>query len=265
MLQALELSTERECERIIEFIQSEFGRAGFSRAVLGLSGGIDSALVAALAAQALGADHVHVMMLPYCNSNPDSDAHARLMVDRWGFSCERFEITPVVEPFFARDPQIDDRRKGNIMSRCRMVALYDLSAAVGGLVLGTSNRTETLLGYFTLHGDGAAAIKPIAHLFKCQVRALSRHVGIPQAIIEKAPSADLWAGQTDEGDLGFTYDEADQILYLLTEEHLGKSQIAALGFDARVVSAVKARLEVTAFKRLPPPVLPPNNLQRKTT
>lgn len=265
MLPALELNTEGERERIVAFIREEFDKAGFSRAVLGLSGGIDSALVAALAAEALGVGCVHVMILPYRTSNPESEAHARLMIDRWGFPYERFEITPVVEPLFARDPGIDDRRKGNIMARTRMMVLYDVSAAVGGLVLGTSNRTETLLGYFTLHGDGAAAIKPIAHLYKCQVRALSRCLGIPPAIIDKAPSADLWAGQTDEGDLGFSYDEADQILYLLTEERLGPAQIAALGFDARVVAAVKARLGAMAFKCLPPPALTPHNYQRGTT
>lgn len=259
MLKALALDVNRERERIVTFIRQEFARAGFSKAVLGVSGGVDSALVAALAAEALGAPNVYAMILPYRTSNPESEAHARLVIEQLGLPYERFEITPMVEPLIARDPAMDERRKGNIMARCRMIVLYDQSAAINGLVLGTSNRTETLLGYFTLYGDGAAAIKPIAHLYKCQVRQLARAVGIPEVIIQKAPSADLWAGQTDEGDLGFTYDEADQILYCLTEEGLGTAQIASLGFDIKVVEAVKRRMESTAFKRLPPPVLPQAN------
>jgi NAD+ synthase len=139
------------------------------------------------------------------------------------------------------------------MSRCRMITLYDESERFGGLVAGTSNRTETLLGYFTMHGDGAAALKPIAHLYKCQVRDLARHMNVPAAIIDKAPSADLWAGQTDEGELGFSYDEADQILYLLTEAGLDVPSAAAQGFDIQVVEAVARKLGATAYKRRQPP------------
>ncbi len=248
MLPALILDPARECERIVAFIKVEFLRAGLQHGVLGLSGGIDSALVGTLAAQALGAPNVHTLLMPYRTSNPESEAHGRLMAEHLGVPCEKREITSFVEPLFACDPAINDRRKGNIMARARMVALYDYSAKVNGLVLGTSNRTETLLGYFTMHGDGAAAVKPIAHLYKCQVRQLARYIGVPEPIITKAPSADLWAGQTDEGDLGYSYDEADQILYLLTEEHLGEGQIASLGFDPRVVKAVNQRMHAMAFK-----------------
>jgi len=259
MLKALTLDAPRECERIVSFIRQEFAKAGFSKGVVGVSGGVDSALVAALAARALGASNVYGLILPYRTSNPESEAHARLVIGLLGLPYERFEITPMVEPLLQRDSSMNDRRRGNVMARCRMIVLYDQAAALNSLVLGTSNRTETLLGYFTLHGDGAADIKPIAHLYKCQVRQLARHVGIPEAIVEKAPSADLWAGQTDEGELGFTYDEADQILYCLTEKGLGTAQIASLGFDIKVVEAVKRRMEMTAFKRLPPPVLPQAN------
>jgi NAD+ synthase len=256
MLPALNLDPARESERIVSFIQAEISKTGLMHGVLGLSGGIDSAVVGALAVRALGTTHVHAVLLPYRTSNPESEAHGRLMAEHLGIPCERLEITPFVDPLFASDLGINDRRKGNIMARARMVALFDRSAKVNGLVLGTSNRTETLLGYFTMHGDGAAAIKPIAHLYKCQVRQLARHLGVPDPIILKAPSADLWAGQTDEGDLGFTYDEADQILYLLTEEHLGEGQIASLGFDPRVVRAVNQRMHAMAFKLAAAATLP---------
>jgi NAD+ synthase len=160
-----------------------------------------------------------------------------------------------VDALLAAFPDVDVRRKGNIMARCRMIALFDQSAAFGGLVAGTSNRTETLLGYFTMHGDGAAALKPIAHLYKCQVRQLSRHVGVPDEIILKAPSADLWEGQTDEGELGFSYDEADQILYLLTEAKLTAAQAAARGFPLATVEAIQRRWQSTEFKRRWPPAV----------
>ena len=254
-LRGLEIDCERESARSIAFIQAEMARAGFGRAVVGLSGGVDSSLVAMLSVRALGADNVLAMIMPYETSNPESEAHARLMIEATGMRHDRFDITPLVKPFLAHDPAMDARRQGNVMARCRMIVLYDQSAAFDGLVMGTSNRTETLLGYFTLHGDGAAGIKPIAHLYKCQVRALARHLGVPEEIISKAPSADLWASQTDEGELGFTYDEADQILYLLTECNLSAEEIATLGFDIIVIKAIQKRMEATAFKRQPPPSL----------
>ena len=141
------------------------------------------------------------------------------------------------------------------MARCRMIALFDQTEAFHGLGMGTSNRTETLLGYFTIHGDGAAAFRPIAHLYKCQVRALASYMGVPEIIIDKAPSADLWAGQTDEDELGFSYDTADQVLYLLTEEHLPAAQIADHGFALQVVQAIEKKMAATAFKRRLPPSL----------
>ncbi len=256
MLAALELNCEREAERIAAFIRAQLAQAHHERLVLGLSGGIDSALVGALAIRAVGAQNLKALILPHRTSNPDSEAHARLLIDAWGCPWAKFEISDVVAPFVAQWPDISEGRKGNLMARARMMALYDQSAAFKGLVVGTSNRTETLLGYFTLFGDGAAAFKPIGHLYKCQVRALSRFLRLPAVIVDKAPSADLWAGQTDEGELGFSYDEADQVLYLLTEEHLTCEQAAEHGFDLRVVQAIDRRMRSTAFKRLPTPVLP---------
>ena len=258
MLEGLALDCDREQAHLVAFIQDHLADAGYGRAVLGLSGGIDSALVATLSAQALGPKNVLAMILPYCTSNPDSEAHARLVIEKLGLKTARFDITGMVQAIEERFPEIGGAsggvRKGNIMARCRMIALYDQSAQFGGLVMGTSNRTETLLGYFTLYGDGAAAIKPIAHLFKCQVRALARHVGVPEPVIAKAPSADLWAGQTDEGDLGFSYDDADQVLYLATERRMGVEQIAEQGFELATVEAILRRMRATAFKRRPAPV-----------
>ncbi|MHB1293638.1 MAG: NAD+ synthase [Anaerolineae bacterium] len=255
MLEALKLDSARECDRIVGFIKDQLAQAGYRRIVLGLSGGIDSALVAALCARAVGPENVLGILMPYCTSNPESEAHARLLADAFGLPTERFEITGMAQPLLDRFPDLDARRLGNVMARCRMIVLYDQSAAFGGLVAGTSNRTETLLGYFTMHGDGAAAIKPIAHLFKCQVRQLACHLGVPAAVIEKAPSADLWQGQTDEGELGFTYDDADQILYLLTEQGLNLDHITTLGFARPTVEAVLRRMVSTAFKRRGPAVM----------
>ena len=255
MLEPLQLDTAREAARIVRFLREQLALAGCSRMVVGLSGGVDSALVAALGVQAVGQGNVRGMILPHETSNPESEAHACMVAERLGITCERFDITRMVRPLLKRYPDMDARRKGNIMARARMIVLYDQSALVGGLVVGTSNRTETLLGYFTLHGDGAASLKPIAHLYKCQVRALAQCMGVPQVIIAKAPSADLWQGQTDEGELGFTYDEADQVLYLLTERRLGVDEIVALGFASRTVEAIARRMEATAFKRRQPPAL----------
>ncbi len=256
MLSALRLDCAAETTRIVAFIRQQMEAAGLRRAVIGLSGGVDSALVAALCAQALGPDQVRAVLLPYRTSNPDSEAHGRLVAEALGLDVQRFDISGMVDAIVAQQPDMSSGRKGNIMSRCRMVYLYDQSAACNGLVVGTSNRTETLLGYFTLYGDGAAALKPLMHLYKCQVRQLSAHLGLPEVVIDKAPSADLWAGQTDEGELGFTYDEADQVLYLLTEEHRSIGEIAAQGFEADTVHAIEARMRRNAFKLRPAAELP---------
>jgi NAD+ synthase len=248
MLQSLVLDPAQESERITGFIQGVFERTGRSVAVIGLSGGIDSALVATLAARALGAECVHALLMPYCTSDPRSEADGRLVAEQLQITAERYEITSATDAFCGHGDEVTARRKGNIMARCRMTALYDLAAARDGLVLGTSNRTETLLGYFTLHGDAAADIKPIAHLFKCQVRQLARHLGVPEIVIDKAPSADLWTGQTDEGELGFTYDEADQVLWLLTEQGASAEDMAARGFDPAAIQAIERRMHSMAYK-----------------
>ena len=251
----LVLDAERESARIVSFIQDYCARAGFGRAVLNLSGGVDSALVASLCARALGSENVLALILPYETSSPQSEAHARMVVQATGIRCAKYDITPMVKALVDHFADMDGRRRGNVMARCRMIYLYDQSVAFDALPMGTSNRTETLLGYFTLHGDGAAAVEPIAHLYKCQVRALSQYLGVPQAILDKAPSADLWAGQTDEGELGFTYDEADAVLYMVTERGLDENGIVSSGLPRGTVQAIIRRMRATRFKRLPPPDL----------
>ena len=256
MLDALRFDPAQETDRIVAWLSQQMHDAGFGHAVLGVSGGLDSALVAALCARALGPDNVHGMILPHETSSPQSMAHGQKLIEQLGIASSLFDITPMVEALVARDPEMNSVRRGNIMSRCRMVTLYDQSAAWDALVMGTGNRTEMLLGYFTLYGDSAAALRPIAHLYKYQVRTLATYLGLPEEIVDKAPSADLWAGQTDEGDLGFSYDEADQILYLLTEAGLSERKAAELGFAPETVQAVRRRMERNAFKRSEPPLLP---------
>ncbi|MFP3895711.1 MAG: NAD+ synthase [Anaerolineales bacterium] len=263
MLEDLSLDCERECERIVGFLRDYAEGVGRPRFVVGLSGGLDSSVATAVAARAMGPENVKALMLPHEESSPESEEDARLLIDQLGISAMRFEITGMVDPLFQRYPDMNKTRRGNAMARCRMLVLYDQSEEFEGLVLGTSNRTEWLLGYFTIYGDGAAAIEPLGHLYKCQVRELAKHMGVPDRIIEKAPSADLWAGQTDEKELGFTYDVADQILFLLTERGLGTEAVSARGFDSDVVRAVKRHMALTAFKRRLPPKLDTVDQERR--
>lgn len=240
---------------LARFIREEVRKTGISKVVLGLSGGIDSALAAFLAVDALGPENVHVICMPYKTSNPESLAHARLCADALGLALVIEEITPMVEPYFERHPELSAHRRGNVMARQRMIVLFDHSAALPALVLGTSNKTELLLGYSTLHGDLASALNPLGDLYKAQVRQLSRHLGVPEPIITKPPSADLFEGQTDEADLGFTYEEVDRLLYLLVDERLSDAEIVARGFDAAMLESVKARIRRNHFKRKLP-ILP---------
>jgi len=255
MLAELRVDAEREADRIAAFIHDRITRAGFRRAVVGVSGGVDSALVAALAVRALGAENVCGMLLPCENSSPASSAHGQQVIEQLGIPHAEVDITPLYRPLVVANPEIRGVRLGNIMSRLRMIVLYDQSVAFNGLVMGTGNRTEWLLGYFTLYGDGASALKPISHLYKCQVRALATYLRIPDAIVCKAPSADLWEGQTDEADLGFCYDDADQILFLMTELGLTEEEVVSRGFDRPLVQAVQRTMHRTAFKRTMPEMM----------
>ena len=253
LLQPLELNIDLARRMIVDFIRTEITRAGFSRGILGLSGGIDSSLVACLAVEALGKENVLGVLMPYRTSNPASRADAELVAKQLGIATRVIEITPMVEPYLAQFGE-DERRRGNVMARERMIILYDQSEEFHALVIGTSNKTESLLGYTTQFGDNAAALQPIADLYKCQVRQLARAVGLPQKIIDKAPSADLWQGQTDEGELGFTYDQADAILYRLVDQRKRIDDVIAEGFDARVVQRIVELIRRNQFKRVPAPV-----------
>jgi NAD+ synthase len=236
------------------FIRSEVTRAGFSHAVVGLSGGIDSALSCVLAVEALGAQNVLAVRMPYKSSSPDSLEHAQMLIDQLGMPGETIEITAMVDPLIAMDPDMSRVRKGNIMARERMIVLYDRSEDFKGLVIGTSNKAEILLGYTTLFGDSASAINPLGDLYKTQLRQLSRALNVPAPMVDKPPSADLWVGQTDEGDLGFTYEDVDRLLYLLVDQRYSPQEAIDAGFDERFVNAVVGRVRRNQFKRMLPPI-----------
>ncbi len=236
------------------FIHSEITRSGLSRAVIGLSGGIDSAVSCYLAAEALGAHNVLAVRMPYRTSSPDSLSDAQNVIDATGVQSLTIEITPMVEPLFARFADMNDMRRGNIMARQRMVVLYDQSAAFNGLVVGTSNKTEILLGYTTLYGDSACALNPIGDLYKTQLRQLAEALGVSESLRRKPPSADLWSGQTDEGELGYTYAEVDRLLYLLVDQRYTPQECIQAGFAEAFVHAVVERVRRNQFKRVPPPI-----------
>ncbi len=251
-----DLSIDTELARTIltGFIKTEISRSGFSHAVLGLSGGIDSALVCYLAAEALGAENVLAIRMPYKTSSQDSLDHAQLVIDALGVPSLTIPITDMVDPLINRFPEMENRRKGNIMARQRMIILFDQSEAFKGLVLGTGNKTEILLGYSTLYGDSACAINPVGDLYKTQVRQLSKALGMPQPLLNKAPSADLWVGQTDEDDLGFTYEDVDQLLYLLIDQRYKPEECVEAGFAEPFVRNVIQRVRKNQFKRVLPPI-----------
>jgi NAD+ synthase len=223
-------------------------RRGIERAVVGLSGGVDSAVTAYLCARALGARNVHAIRLPYATSSRASLDDAQLVVDALGIPCRTIEITAAVDGYLAYEPDADPRRRGNVMARTRMLALFDQSAKLNALPVGTGNKTERLLGYFTWHADDAPPVNPLGDLFKTQVWALARYLGVPLRLIDKAPSADLEAEQTDEGDLGISYARADAILAQLL---LGYSDeyLIEMGFAPQDVRLVRGRVDATHWKR----------------
>ena len=250
----LTINTDVARQILTNFIRSEVTRVGFTRAIVNLSGGLDSALSFALAAEALGNENVVALRLPYRTSSPDSLEHAQLMIDKFNAQSETIDITEMVDPLIEHDADMSKTRKGNIMARARMIVLYDQSEAFRALAIGTSNKTEILLGYTTMWGDMASAVNPIGDLYKTQVRQLSRAMDIPTEIIDKPPSADLWVGQTDEDDLGFTYEQVDKLLYLLVDHRYSAHECMEEGFDEAFVNAVIKRVQRNQFKRMMPPI-----------
>ena len=250
----LEINTDLARRILTGFIHSEITRVGFKHAVIGVSGGVDSALSCYLAAEALGGENVLAVRMPYKTSSQDSLDHAQLVIDATGARSLTIPITDMADGLIGRFPDMDSVRQGNIMARCRMIVLYDQSVAFNGLVVGTGNKTEILLGYTTVYGDSACAFNPIGDLYKTQVRQLSRAMGIPEAIVGKAPTADLWAGQTDEGELGFTYAEVDKLLVLLVDERYTPEECVQAGFERAFVDKVIQRIRRFHFKRVMPPI-----------
>lgn len=250
----LSIHTELARQILTGFIRSEIQRAGFQRAVIALSGGIDSALSCYLAAEALGPENVLAIRMPYRTSSPESLQHAQMIIDDLGVQSMTIPITEMVDAYLDRYPEIERLRKGNVMARMRMIVLYDQSEAFHGLVVGTGNKTEILLGYTTLYGDSACAINPLGDLYKTQVRQLSAALGVPEVVIAKAPTADLWVDQTDEGELGFTYAEVDRLLYLLVDQRYSPEDCMEAGFEPGFVKTVVERIRRNHFKRILPPI-----------
>jgi NAD+ synthase len=250
----LSINTDTARHILTSFIKTEITRADFSHAVINLSGGLDSSLSCYLTAEALGAANVLALRLPYKSSSPNSAKHAQMVIDALGVQSLTLPITDMADAFISQFPEMDRIRQGNIMARLRMIVLYDQSQAFQGLPVGTGNKTEILLGYTTLYGDSASALNPLGDLYKTQVRQLAKAVGVPQVILDKPPTADLWLGQTDEGELGFTYAEVDQLLYMLVDQRYRPEDCVEAGFDEHFVQVVLERVRKNQFKRLMPPI-----------
>ncbi len=239
--------------RLVTFIRDFSAQSGLAGVVVGLSGGIDSALAAALGAQALGPDHVLGLIMPYKSSSSQSEQDALTLAGKFGMRTERIDISPMIDAYFGTQ-EVSAVRRGNKMARERMSLLFDIAAREGYLVLGTSNKTEICLGYATWYGDAASSLNPLGGLYKREIRAMAAHLGIPQGIIEKAPTADLWPGQTDEAELGITYDAADRVLCEIVEQ--GQRSLAQLarttGVAEAVIRRIVERMNRFAFKRTMP-------------
>jgi len=248
----LKINPELVTEILTRFLRAEIRRAGFQRAVVGLSGGIDSSVVAFLCAAALGPENVLAVTMPYKTSSEATRRDGRAVIEQLGLRTIDVPITEAIDAYFARFPEASQLRRANKCARERMTVLYDQSAAFEGLVVGTSNKSELLLGYGTQYGDMASAVNPVGDLYKTQLFRLAAHLGVPEPILRKAPTGDLWVGQTDEGELGFTYAEVDRLLVLLVDRRWRRAELLRAGFAAEFVDRVTTLIRRNHYKRRMP-------------
>lgn len=239
---------------LTKFIREELAKFNFANGILGLSGGLDSTVSAFLTARALGPDHVIGLMMPYGTTFSQDKDDAAEVIKLLGIRTHTIDISPSVDAYYDAHPTAEHMLKGNKMARERMSVLYDFSEREKALIIGTSNKTELLLGYGTLHGDMACAINPIGDLYKTQVRALGHHLGVPEQILKKAPTAGLWDGQTDEEELGLTYSEIDKILFQLVDLRQSRTEVLAAGFDPGKTDKLIRMIKNSEFKRGMPPI-----------
>ncbi len=238
-------------KKLVDFLQTEVTKAGFERVVLGLSGGVDSAVVATLCKRAFGANMLAVM-IPSDTTNPIHMSHALMLCEKFDIEAEHVSIKNMLHayPLELRTPL----RKGNLAARLRMAVLYDISAREKAIVVGTSNKSEIILGYGTMYGDTACGVNPIGQLYKTQIFGLAKHLGVINEIIDKAPSADLWEGQSDEEELGFRYKDLDAAMYAMFDGGMSKDELIKEGHDAKMVDFIVARYEANLFKGRPPKI-----------
>lgn len=247
----LSINPAKTIAKITSFIKTTVRKADFSRLIIGLSGGVDSSTACYLAVKALGIDKVFILLAPYGFFDKEGIEDAEKIVTELNIPSKQvfsIDIKTMVDDIVSHDPYMSKLRRGNIAVRTRMILLYDLSKKLNALVLGTENKSEYFLGYFTRFGDEAADIEPIRELYKTQVKQLAEYLGISQKIINKSPSANMWLGQTDEGELGFSYEQADKILHLFYDKKYKQSQIIKEGFTKKIVDKVLTRVKDNQFK-----------------
>ena len=251
-MELLKINTKLVSEILQQFLDEEIRKAGFKHVVLGLSGGIDSSVVAFLCARAFPPGNVTALIMPYRTSDPKNIQHAEMIARQLEITYAIIDISAMVDAFFAKEPDANHIRRGNKMARERMCMLYDYATKMNALVIGTSNKTELLLGYGTIFGDLASAINPIGDLYKTHIWQLAEYLGVPQEIINKKPSADLWLGQTDEDEIGYSYAEIDRLLYYLVDLRYSEEMLLELNFTKEMIDDIKKRIQRSQFKRRPP-------------